>query len=475
MRRIAEQVIDLPLGTGEDPLRLSLPQLMKIYNVPGFSIVIINDFKIVASKGYGFVSAGSTIPVTTQTLFQSASISKPVTATAALAFVEQGKLSLNEDVNRKLKSWLVPENDFTRDQKVTLRHLISHISGLSVHGFRGYDIDERKPTTLQILNGEKPANNSPIRVTFIPGSRESYSGGGTVVEQVLLTDISGKEFPQVMDDVVLKKLKMTSSTYSQPLLRDLARRAASGTYSNGTSVHGGAYVYPEMGPAGLWTTPSDLARFAIEIARSRNGTSNRILSQKMTEIMLTRWTDGGAQCFHMNQANPGQFSHNGANEGFQATLSMNWKTGDGIIMMANSNNGEYLWDPLLRRVAAIYGWNYRFSDPLQVLPLIAKTQGGKAALRYLTVHKQAGDSKTGESEVNRAGYMLLADQRIDEAITLFIYNVQQYPQSFNAYDSLAEGYMKAGQTDLAIRNYEKSLELNDKNENAREMLRKLRK
>ena len=477
IRRVEDGVVDVPLGDGSPPLRLTLSQLMAAYNVPGFSIAVIRNYQIAWAKGYGVIATGSRARVSPTTLFQAASISKPITAAAALALVEQGTLSLNDDVNRTLTTWKVPENEFTARQAVTLRELISHIGGLNVHGFRGYDVDEPRPTLVQILNGERPANNPPIRVTFVPGSRESYSGGGIVIEQLLMMDATGKDFPALMRETVLDKLEMTQSGYDQPLPAARAALAATGTNADGTPVHGGSYIYPEQAPAGLWTTPTDLAKFAIEIARSRNGQSNTVLSEAMTTTMLTPWPAGGAQCFHMDTANPGQFSHNGQNEGFEGLLTMNWQTGNGVVMMANSNNGEFLWDLVLRSVDRVYGWHYKFGGQPKTLALVAKLRGARAALARFDALKAAGapESEVGERDLNAVGYVLLANGRAGDAIAVFQRNVEEHPTSANVYDSLGEAYMKAGQNVLAIKSYATSLQLDSTNDNARTMLRKLAK
>jgi len=142
---------------------------MEAYRVPGVSIAVINNHRIEWAKGYGVKGREENEPVTPVTLFQAASISKPVAATAALHYVEKGLLDLHEDVNQKLKSWKVPENEFTQDKKVTLRGILSHTAGLTVHGFPGYRFDKHDPSLAQILDGEKPANTAAIRVDITPG------------------------------------------------------------------------------------------------------------------------------------------------------------------------------------------------------------------------------------------------------------------------------------------------------------------
>jgi CubicO group peptidase (beta-lactamase class C family) len=475
IQRIEASVLDLPMGEKELPLQLNLAQAMQVYNVPGLSVAVIDNYQIAWAKGYGVIETGSTTPVGTGTLFQAGSISKPVAATAALALVEKGKLSLDEDVNQKLKTWKVPENEFTKEQKVTLRGLMSHTAGLTVHGFPGYDVDAPLPTVVQILNGEKPANTDPIRVDFIPGTKFRYSGGGVTIEQLLMMDVTGKPFPQLLRDTVLDKIGMTASSYEQPQPPARAALTADGTYQDGKPVHGRWHIYPEMAAAGLWTTPTDLAKFAIEIAKSRNGKSNKVLSQKTVEEMLTPVLPNSPGLgFFVDEKNSGVFGHNGADEGFQALLTMNWQTGNGVAIMANSDNGIAVADLVLRTVAKEYKWDYKAGD-LHALALIGKLRGTQVALDHYTELKKSDalDPEAAEGELNQWGYTLLYGGHEQDSITVFQRNVQDYPQSSNVYDSLGEAYMETGQKELAIKNYEKSLELNPKNDNAKARLKKL--
>jgi CubicO group peptidase (beta-lactamase class C family) len=476
-RNIESIVVDIPMGE-QPPIRLSLTALMELYKVPALSIAVIDDYKIVWAKGYGTIGTGSTSPVTTRTLFQAGSISKPVAATGALYLVEQGKLSLDEDVNSKLKTWKVPENDFTKDQKVTLRRLMSHTAGLTVHGFPGYDVEAPLPTLVQVFNGEKPANTAAIRVDVVPGTIQRYSGGGVTIEQQLMMDVTGKPFPQLLRETVLDKIGMSDSTYEQPLPPARAALTAIGTYSDGKPVHGKWHIYPEMAAAGLWTTPTDLAKFAVEIAQSRRGKSNRVLSQKMAEEMLTEVKDGAGLGFFVEKKNPGQFGHNGADEGFQALLTMNSESGKGIAIMADSDNGINVANFVLRSIAKEYAWNYKFGGEMPALVIIARVRGMQAALDQYARLKSAGElqGEHAEGALNQLGYTLLYSMAGHEqdAISVFLRNVQEFPASSNVYDSLGEAYMKVGQKDLAIANYEKSFQLNPKNQNAVEHLKELR-
>jgi CubicO group peptidase (beta-lactamase class C family)/predicted transcriptional regulator YdeE len=475
LQKVEQVAVELPASGGNAASTLSLAELMKLFNVPGLSVAVIENYEIVDTKAYGVIEPGSTTPVTTKTLFQAGSISKPVAATAALYLVEHGRLSLDEDVNQKLKTWKVPDNEFTKTEKVTLRRLMSHTAGTTVHGFPGYDVDASVPSLVQVLNGEKPANTEAVRVDTTPGTNWRYSGGGVTIEQLLMTDVTGKPFPALMHEIVLDKLGMNDSSYEQPLPAKRAAMTAGGADAAGKPVHGKWHVYPEMAAAGLWTTPTDLAKFAIEIALSKQGKANHILSQKMTQEMLTPVMNEVGLGLFMEKENPGQFGHNGANEGFQALLTMNADTGNGIAMMADSDNGISVMGQVLKRVAKEYAWNYKTpEDPGDELFLIAKLRGTAAALSQFDALKAHDSSKANEGILNGLGYRLLYGGKESDAVMVFSKNVQEYPQSANVYDSLGEAYMKTGQKDLAIQNYEKSLQLNPKNDNAVEQLKTLK-
>jgi CubicO group peptidase (beta-lactamase class C family) len=477
VQKIESQAVDVSWAPNQPPLQLTLQQVMDAFRVPGMSMAVIDDFRIAWAKAYGVTDAGSNKPVTTKTLFQAGSISKPVAATGALFLVEQGKLSLDEDVNVKLKTWKVPENEFTKNEKVTLRRLLSHTAGLTVHGFPGYDVDDPLPTLVQIFNGEKPANTEPIRVDTIPGTLQRYSGGGVTIEQQLMIDVTGEPFPVFMRANVLQKIGMTDSSYSQPLPADWAARTAAGTRPNGNIVHGRSHVYPEMAAAGLWTTPTDLSKFAIEIALSKQSKANHVLSEKMVATMLTPVKDQAGLGFFIEKDDPDQFGHNGADEGFQAILTMNSKTGKGVAVMANSDRGIAAAQFLVHAVAKEYGWTFQPPlDPSFTLLLVAKLRGTPAVLDCYSTWKRTTlkENPVDEGTLNELGYLLLQDGRTQDAVAVFQRNVQEYPQSSNVYDSLGEAYMNAGQKDLAIANYEKSLQLNPNNRHGAEILKQLR-
>jgi CubicO group peptidase (beta-lactamase class C family) len=260
---------------------------MRAYHVPGVSVAVIDDFRIVWARGFGVAEVGGRQAVDTTTLFQAGSISKPVFATAALALVQQGRLSLDDDVNRALRSWRVPESPFTATEKVTLRRLLTHSAGLTVWGFPGYRAGGPVPTVVQVLDGAPPANTRAVRNDTTPGARWLYSGGGFTVAQLLATDVTGEPFPALMRRLVLRPMDMAHSTYENPLPPAFARRAATGHERPDTPVPGRFHTYPEMAAAGLWTTASDLARWAIGVSRAWGGRAGGPISPATARLMLS--------------------------------------------------------------------------------------------------------------------------------------------------------------------------------------------
>jgi CubicO group peptidase (beta-lactamase class C family) len=355
--RIENGLLPAVVIKGQAVHAMKLSERMQFYKVPGVSVAFFDHGKIMWTGAYGLADIATKKPVTAETLFQAASISKPASALAALRLVQEGKLSLDENVNDKLRTWKVPDNQFTGQQKVTLRRILSHSAGITVHGFPGYATDEPIPTLLQILNGQKPANTEPIRVDVEPGTLWRYSGGGYVLLQTLMSDVTNEAFSEIMNELVLRPAELTHSTYQQPLPKNLWSSAATPYRDNGEPVKGGWHIYPEMAPAGLWTTPSDLAQMAIEVQNEYVGKSNKILSQQMAREMLTRQKDDWGLGFALGSpGHKARFAHGGGNEGYRCDLEVYTERGPGLAMMTNSDSGEALMQELLRAVAKEYSW-----------------------------------------------------------------------------------------------------------------------
>src|SRR6185437_11218603 len=275
------------------------------------------------------------------------SISKPIAALAALGLVDKGVLDLDTNVNDRLKSWHLPDNEFTTEHKVTLHNLLNHTAGTTVWGFRGYARTDRIPSTVEVLEGK--GNTPPIRVWKVPGESWRYSGGGYIIMQQLLTDVTGRPFPDLMREMVLKPLHMNDSTYEQPLPVGWRANAASGYDEAGVKIPGSWRVYPEEAAAGLWTTASDLARYALAV-ESAYLSDGGILSSRMTRTMLSPgMANHGLGPIITSDGR--RFGHTGSDAGFQASLTAYIDGGAGVAVMTNSDNGLPLADELILTIA----------------------------------------------------------------------------------------------------------------------------
>lgn len=343
---------------------------MKRWNVEGVSVAVIEDSEVRWAKAWGLADREEAKAVTTETLFQAGSISKPVAAAGALRLVEEGKLDLDTPINTYLTDWKLPDNDLTRREPVTLRRLMSHTAGTTIHGFPGYAPWDEVPTVPQVLDGAPPANTGPVRVDLLPGSTVRYSGGGVTIEQLAMTDVTGETFPELLHRLVLGPAGMTHSTYENPLPADRLPEAAAGYRRNGAPVPGKRHTYPEMAAAGLWTTPTDLAKFAIAIQNSLHGARGAILDSATAWSMVTPVKDQAGLGFFMQHLDGAvYFGHNGADEGFQALLIASRDGGYGAAVMANSDNGIALADEIVRAIAREYGWDDYLADAVTPVAL----------------------------------------------------------------------------------------------------------
>jgi CubicO group peptidase (beta-lactamase class C family) len=509
--RIENDFAPISLGAGEAPIKLNLQELMKISNVHGLSVAVFDNYKLDWAKGYGVTDDDSKTPITTRMLFQAASISKPVTAIAALELVQQGKLSLDRDVNLKLKSWKVPGNQYTEHEKVTLRRILTHTSGTTVHSVPGYDPGQPLPTLVQMLDGQPPATNDPVRVDFVPGTKERYSGGGVMIEQQLMTDVTGIPFPKLMQELVFDKLGLKDSTFEEPLAPSRIPAATTGHDATGDPLQGKWEVYPEMATAGLWTTPSDLGRIALEVARASQGMSDRLLSAGMAHEMLTLQVDPHLQNIEggptmqmglgwMLDDSPGWFEHNGSNAGFRSEVVMS-EAGHGVVVMANTDSfaATCVMRYLINNIAKEYGWKYRYTPyspwPYAdtILLVTEKLRGAQAAIREYYELKEQWAAQRGTNrgtivwaseppdyppnEWSLLNLALTIDDQghLQDAITIMkVETTQEYPKWAAGYEVLGQFYEQAGDKDNAIRTYEALLNIAPDDRLAIQRLEKLK-
>jgi CubicO group peptidase (beta-lactamase class C family) len=365
IQRIQQGLAPPVLVQGETPAMQPLAARMAELKVPGVSIAVIHQSRIEWARGFG-VTRTNGPPVTEHTLFQAASISKPVFALAVLHLVDAGKLNLDANVNDYLKDWKLPDNDLTRQSKVTLRGILSHSAGLTVHGFAGYAADGKIPSTTQALDGTPPANSAAVRVDIPPGSRFRYSGGGFVLAQQLLTDVTGTPLPKFLYDSVLAPLGMTHSTFEQPLPAARLSEVAMPYRGDGNPLQEGPHVYPEIAAAGLWTTPTDLAHYALGVQAALAGKSKKVISAKTARAMLTPVIDQQGLGLRISGSTARKyFMHGGANAGYRCLL-IAYEDGEGAIVMTNSDSGGELMDEVMRSIAHVYQWP-DFAPPTRTL------------------------------------------------------------------------------------------------------------
>ena len=360
IRFVARRDVKLAIN-GSVSDRAVVQQLMKQFNVPGVSIAVIKDFKVVATHVYGVADVETGTPVTAETMFQAASISKPVAAMVSLKAVQSGLFSLDQNVNTILKSWKLPDGPFTKERRVTPRSLMSHTSGTGDgFGFPGYAPGAALPSIAQILDGVQPPSNlRAVRLERAPLAGFKYSGGAVMIQQLALMDAVGKPFAEVAREWVLDPIGMTDSTYDQPLAPDREARAARAHNRMGARMGDPWHIYPEQAAAGLWTTPTDLARFAIEVQLSLLGQSNRVLSQTTVREMVTPVGVGPfAVGFQIGKEGEGwYFMHGGSNWGFQCDLVAHRAKGYGAVIMTNGDGGGALISRLRRLIQQEYSWD----------------------------------------------------------------------------------------------------------------------
>lgn len=337
--------------------QFTLADRMKSNHVNGVSIALIKDYKIEWAKGYGWADSAEQRPVTTNTLFQAGSISKSLNGVGILKLVQEGKLNLDSDINIYLKSWKFPYDSLSKGKKITIANLLSHTAGLIVHGFDGYEKGDTIPALIQILNGEKPANSKAIRSMYEPSLKSEYSGGGTTISQLILQDVTGQRYDTYMWNNVLNSMGMSNSFYTQPPPADKENLLATGYYNDGKEVKGKYHIYPEQAAAGLWTNPTDLAKYIIETQLSLQGKSNKVLSPEATRLRLTPYIDNSAALgvFIIKKGNEKYFNHDGSDEGFVATYYGSMENGNGVVVMANTDNGSLLSE-IVNSLASVYNW-----------------------------------------------------------------------------------------------------------------------
>lgn len=329
---------------------------MKELHVNGVSIAVINNYKIEWAKSYGWADSAEKKSVTNNTLFQLASIGKSLNAFGQMLLVQDKKVDLEKDINSYLKSWKFPYDSISKGKKITLANLLSHTAGLTVHGFDGYNWNDPLPTIYQTLNGEKPANNPPVRSEIEPGIKSVYSGGGITISELMLQDITGMRYEEYMKKNVFLPLGMPHTAFStDPPYSDFATG-----YRNDEKIIEKKYMrFTEKACGGaLWSTASDLAKFIIEIQLSLKGKSNKVLDSAMTRKMLTPYlqgTNAAFGCFIDTKGDDLYFQHSGLNPGYSSQYFGSFEGGKGVVVLVNADMTDFMGE-VVNSVATVYNW-----------------------------------------------------------------------------------------------------------------------
>lgn len=347
-----------PRGNEDSRVRWGLESRMDNYGVAGVSVAVIEDGQVLWAKGYGVKQAGSPDPIDPGTVFSVGSVSKVATAVITLRLVDEGRLDLDRDVNEYLRRWQVPANDFTAREPVTLRRIMSHTAGLTVHGFADFQPGEELPGIVEILDGTSPAKNPPVRVDQLPGSAFRYSGGGTTVQQLVIEDVTGLTLEEAAQRYLFEPLGMDRSTFTNPLPASHGNIArAHGRNGAPAALPRGWEAMPEAGASGLWTTPTDYAQLIIALMASYHGEDDTFLSPEITHDMMTEVSPStyGLGPELGGEGPTRNFVHGGANNSYRAFMSGYFDGSDGLVIFTNGTGGNELIGEI-RRAVAMAGW-----------------------------------------------------------------------------------------------------------------------
>lgn len=454
--------------------KVSLKERMAFYSTNAVSIAVIKDYKVEWVKAYGFADVSEKRKATPETLFQAGSISKSINSLGILKLIQEGKLSLDDDINNYLKTWKFPYDEVSKGKKITIANLLNHTAGLSGHGFGGYEKGAILPTTIQILDGLKPSNSGAVRSVFEPGLKFQYSGGGTTISQLILENATGEKYEDYMLKNVLNPLGMSNSSFSQPPAKGKENLLAT-AYNYEKEVKGKYHIYPEKAAAGLWTNPTDLAKYVIETQLSLQGKSNKILSKEVTVKRL----DNNFGVFIEDYNGTKYFRHGGGTDGFLCYDIGSLEGGNGIVVMINGSNNKLIQE-IVTSIASLNNFkNYPKESSKESISLTIRKELNKSIDKGIELYKKLKRTNpndynfSNQSELNMLGYEYMKNDKIDDALKIFSLNISEFPNSANVYDSRGEAYFNKKEYLNSKKDFQKVLELEPTNQNAKDMLSKI--
>lgn len=337
---------------GQPPVHWNVYERMRRYRVPTMSVAVIKQGRIAWSATYR--SDGTVSVPATRERFQAASLSKGVTGSLAATLADQHRIDLDAPIDRCLAPLKLPPGKQDAAHPVTLRNLLHHTSGATVNGFPGYPAGTPTATPEQVILGQPPANTPAVTIATTPGSTYAYSGGGYTVAQVAIAHCMKQPFAELIQRTLLEPTGMHDSGFAQPLPAGIAH--ASGHAANGDVIPGGANTYPELAAAGLWTTAEDLARWLIAVRQGDRG-EKAFLPKAAAAVMLEPGLNHyGLGVFVSGDGATRRFMHEGGNAGFKSEYVMYLESGDGVVMLTDSDNGRWLNVEFTKAVADAFGW-----------------------------------------------------------------------------------------------------------------------
>jgi CubicO group peptidase (beta-lactamase class C family) len=372
IEKVIGNITDSVQFIGEEIRPEHITERMRRFHIPAISIAVVNDGRLDWAEAFGVTTLGGST-VNTNTRFQSASISKAVTALGVLQLVERGSIKLDEDIRPHLKSWKIPASKYD-DLPVTLRTILTHCAGFNVGGFAGYPENVAVPSVVEVLEGRGPANSEAVLRTIPPGAdgqftHGTYSGGAYTIMQLLMQDLTGLPFSEYMQQAVLTPLGMTNSHFIQPLPKEQRANAAFGHEADGSPLKGGAFhTFPELAAAGLWSTPSDLAKVICEIQKIARGEKGLISKGMCEELLTYQWTKSEEQVSPILSDNMGlgfflgkygnttYFQHSGGNTGYRCLLLGTRDEGVGAVVVTNFNVFQFIIPQVFLAIGSHYQW-----------------------------------------------------------------------------------------------------------------------
>ncbi|MFK7855741.1 MAG: serine hydrolase domain-containing protein [Granulosicoccus sp.] len=328
--------------------RASLDEIIKSNKAVGASTATISEGKLVNQEVFGLMNSRAGLSVETTTKFQAASISKTVNAVAILTLVNRGLVALEDPVNIYLKKWQL-QGEYA--ESVTIKHLLSHSGGTTVHGFRGYGSNDPLPSTIEILSGNEKANSPIVTARSAPGKAYKYSGGGTTILQAIVEELTNSSYEKYISEKIFKPLGMIHSCYLAP--NDFEGFSCAHG-AGGNPIRGNYRRHPEKAAAGLWTTPKDIASLLIGLFNSFHGSDKSLLPRSLTELMISKVvTDSGLGVFLVRK---NLISHSGANYGFRSFFVFHMESGNGAVAMSNSERGARTPAQLMAAIGKQRNW-----------------------------------------------------------------------------------------------------------------------